>query len=66
LKNPASPLEEKVTTAIQEDTTSIKSLSQTVRVDIGKLDGVFNVVGELVQTKAVLHQISKDWRPIRF
>jgi len=61
LEKPGSPLEEKVTTAIQEDTASIKSLSQTVRVDIGKLDGLLNVVGELVQTKAVLHQISKDW-----
>ena len=53
--------EERVTNAIQEDTASIKSLSQTVRVDIGKLDSLLNVVGELVQTKSVLHEMGKEW-----
>lgn len=61
LEKPGSPAEEKETTTIQEDTASIKSLSQTLRVDIGKLDGLLNGVGELVQTKAVLYQISKEW-----
>ncbi len=61
LEKPGGPPEEKETTTIQEDTASIKGLSQTVRVDIGKLDGLLNVMGELVQTKAVLYQISKEW-----
>jgi len=61
LEKPGGPDEEKQTTTIQEDTASIKSLSQTVRVDIGKLDGLLNVVGELVQMKAVLYQIGKGW-----
>ncbi|HEX9757421.1 MAG TPA: chemotaxis protein CheA [Nitrospiria bacterium] len=42
-------------------TVSLKSLSQTIRVDINKLDGLLNVVGELVLTKAVIQQIAKDW-----
>ena len=39
---------------------SIRSLTSTVRVDIGKLDTLINVVGELVVTKAVINQIGKD------
>ncbi|HXC62381.1 MAG TPA: chemotaxis protein CheA, partial [Nitrospiria bacterium] len=61
LEKPGSPPEEEEATTIQGDAASIKSLSQTVRVDIGKLDSLLNVVGELVQTKAVLYQISKEW-----
>ena len=61
LEKTGTPPEEKEGTAGQEDAGTIKSLSQTVRVDIGKLDSLLNVVGELVQTKAVLSQISKEW-----
>lgn len=61
LEKPGGPAEEKETISSEADTASIKSLSQTVRVDIGKLDGLLNVVGELVQTKAVLYQIGKEW-----
>ena len=39
---------------------SLKSLSQTIRVDIHKLDALLNVVGELVLTKAVIQQIAKE------
>jgi two-component system chemotaxis sensor kinase CheA len=39
---------------------SIRSITPTVRVDIGKLDTLLNVVGELVLTKAVIGQISKQ------
>jgi two-component system, chemotaxis family, sensor kinase CheA len=61
LEKPGSRAAEKESTGIQDDSTSIKSLSQTVRVDIGKLDGLLSMLGELVQTRAVLSQISKDW-----
>jgi two-component system chemotaxis sensor kinase CheA len=39
---------------------SLKSLSHTVRVDILKLDEVMNVIGELVITKAVITNISRE------
>ncbi len=39
---------------------SVRSLSPTIRVDITKLDTLLNVVGELVLTKAVIQQISKE------
>jgi len=39
---------------------SIRSFTQTVRVDIQKLDALLNMVGELVLSKAVVNQISKD------
>lgn len=42
------------------ESTSIRSLTQTVRVDIEKLDALLNMVGELVLSKAVVNQISKD------
>lgn len=42
------------------ESTSIRSLTQTVRVEIEKLDVLLNMVGELVLSKAVVNQISKD------
>src|SRR5581483_5053784 len=36
---------------------SIRSMTQTVRVDIQKLDALLNMVGELVLSKAVVNQI---------
>lgn len=39
---------------------SIRSMTPTVRVDIGKLDDLLNVVGELVLTKAVITQLTKE------
>ncbi|MEW6325632.1 MAG: chemotaxis protein CheA, partial [Nitrospirota bacterium] len=40
--------------------TSIKSLSDTVRVEIGQLDHLLNIMGELVLQKAVLYQLAKE------
>ncbi len=39
---------------------SIRSITPTIRVDIGKLDSLLNVVGELVLNKAVIGQIGKE------
>jgi len=39
---------------------SLRSMTQTVRVDIQKLDILLNMVGELVLSKAVVSQISKE------
>ncbi|MBI3596323.1 MAG: chemotaxis protein CheA [Nitrospirae bacterium] len=50
---PAAPEEDK-------GSGSIRSITPTVRVDIGKLDTLLNVVGELVLNKAVIGQISKE------
>jgi len=47
-------------TAAPAEGSSIRSLTQTVRVDIQKLDALLNMVGELVLSKAVVNQISKD------
>lgn len=44
----------------EEDGGSIRSMTSTVRVDIGRLDTLLNIVGELVVTKAVISQIGKD------
>ncbi|XXF80517.1 chemotaxis protein CheA [Myxococcaceae bacterium GXIMD 01537] len=38
--------------------TSLRSLTQTVRVDIGKLDGLMNTVGELLLIKANLQRMA--------
>jgi two-component system, chemotaxis family, sensor kinase CheA len=43
-----------------EEVGSIRSITPTVRVDIGRLDSLLNVVGELVVTKGVINQISRD------
>lgn len=50
---PSVPEEEK-------NTGSIRSITPTIRVDIGKLDSLLNVVGELVLNKAVIGQIGKE------
>lgn len=39
---------------------SIRSITPTLRVDIGKLDSILNLVGELVVNKAVIGQIGKE------
>jgi two-component system chemotaxis sensor kinase CheA len=40
-----------------EDELSLRSMSQTVRVDIGKLDHVMNIVGELIIEKTQLETL---------
>jgi two-component system chemotaxis sensor kinase CheA len=42
-----------------EDASSLRSVSQSVRVDIHKLDWLMNVVGELVLVKSSLHSIAE-------
>ncbi len=46
--------------APESESASARSLSQTIRVDIAKLDGLLNMLGELVLSKSVIAQISKD------
>lgn len=43
---------------VAEEAPSLKSVSKTVRVDIGRLDRLMNLVGELALTKAAFQQIS--------
>lgn len=53
---------EETSTGVQEEVISIKSVSQTVRVDISKLDYIMNIVGELVLSKTQLNQIASKLR----
>jgi len=39
--------------------STIRSVSHTIRVDIGKLDGLLNIVGEMVVVKTVVNGIAK-------
>jgi two-component system chemotaxis sensor kinase CheA len=39
--------------------TSLRSISRTVRVDIGKLDSLMNIVGELVLSKGMIGAIAE-------
>lgn len=47
---------------VQEEIISIKSVSETVRVDISKLDYIMNIVGELVLSKTQLTNIASKVR----
>jgi two-component system chemotaxis sensor kinase CheA len=47
------------------DDASLRSVSQTVRVDIRKLDRLMNIVGELVLAKATLQRLSDSLRADR-
>ncbi len=58
-QTPAEPAAT-VTQGQAESTATVKSLSQSIRVDITKLDSLLNVVGELVLNKAVINQIGKE------
>jgi two-component system, chemotaxis family, sensor kinase CheA len=42
-----------------EEELSLRSMSRTVRVDIGKLDSVMNIVGELIIEKAQLEALTR-------
>jgi two-component system, chemotaxis family, sensor kinase CheA len=57
---PPEPAEESKDqeTAISEDT--LRSISNTVRVDIEKLDEVINVIGELVISKTLISNLSRE------
>ncbi|WP_141619083.1 chemotaxis protein CheA [Myxococcus sp. AB036A] len=60
---PAAPAGAPVSTpaALTAD-TSLRSLTQTVRVDIGRLDGLINMVGELLLIKANLQRLAESAR----
>jgi two-component system chemotaxis sensor kinase CheA len=44
---------------IPEEDLSLRSVSRTVRVDIGKLDSVMNIVGELIVQKTQLETLAR-------
>ncbi len=44
----------------EDESTTLRSLSQTVRVDIRKLDNLMNIVGELVINRTSIAQISQE------
>jgi two-component system chemotaxis sensor kinase CheA len=44
----------------ESESPSTRSLSQTIRVDISKLDALLNMLGELVLSKSVIVQIARD------
>src|SRR5438045_3223204 len=46
--------------AAPDEELSLRSLSQTVRVDIGKLDHVMNIVGELIIEKTQLEALTRS------
>jgi len=48
------------TEATVDDDLSLRSMSQTVRVDIGKLDHVMNIVGELIIEKTQLETLTRS------
>lgn len=41
---------------------SVKGISRTVKVDIGRLDQIMNIVGELVLVRSALERISSDMK----
>lgn len=45
---------------IAEDIVDLKSISQTVRVDIKKLDTVMNIIGDLILSKTQISRIAKN------
>ena len=56
---------ERKTEEPKADTAAIKSVSNTVRVDIYKLDSLMNVVGEMHLVKNIIGRISKDLRAMQ-
>jgi two-component system chemotaxis sensor kinase CheA len=60
VSNPSlRPLE---TTRPATPETSLRSLTQTVRVDIGRLDGLMNAVGELLLIKSNIQRLAEGAR----
>lgn len=53
---PAQPAAE----VLDDTSTTLRSISQTVRVDIRKLDNLMNIVGELVINRTSINQISQE------
>jgi two-component system, chemotaxis family, sensor kinase CheA len=59
---PAPAEEELQATAAVEGSVSAKSMSRTVRVDIGKLDLLMNIVGELVLSHSTISEVASGMR----
>lgn len=57
--------EERRTEEPKADATGIKSVSNTVRVDIYKLDSLMNVVGEMHLVKNIIGRITKELRAMQ-
>jgi two-component system chemotaxis sensor kinase CheA len=49
----------------EDQSTTMRSLSQTVRVDIRKLDNLMNIVGELVINRTSISHISQEMLALR-
>ena len=60
-KGPAAPARVEAPAAAEfvEEEVSLRSLSQTVRVDISRLDHVMNIVGELIIEKTQLEALTR-------
>jgi len=52
-------------TEARPETATLKSVSNTVRVDITKLDSLMSIVGELHLAKSVIGQIARDLRALQ-
>lgn len=59
-EKPAAASKGSVPADKEEESTTLRSLSQTVRVDIRKLDNLMNIVGELVINRTSIAQISSE------
>jgi two-component system, chemotaxis family, sensor kinase CheA len=59
-KSPASGAREVIAVEVPEEDLSLRSISQTVRVDISKLDHVMNIVGELIIEKTQLDSLTRS------
>ncbi len=44
----------------EEESLTLRSISQTVRVDIRKLDNLMNIVGELVINRTTINQVCRE------
>ncbi len=58
-------IEERKTEEPKADTAGLKSVSNTVRVDIYKLDSLMNVVGEMHLVKNIIGRITKELRTMQ-
>ncbi|HEY3447142.1 MAG TPA: chemotaxis protein CheA [Myxococcales bacterium] len=61
-KAKAAPADDRRTSMAATGEDSLRSVSQTVRVDIRKLDRLMNIVGELVLAKTNLQRVSESAR----
>ncbi len=59
-QSPSSPTPAPAAEIVDDVSTTLRSISQTVRVDIRKLDNLMNIVGELVINRTSINQISQE------